>query len=109
MSSVIQFRAMYFGMEKYELNVLLPALGLSHVSKPRRVSKLTDISFRADSDVHWRCSFDCASESLLAFEGACSTAVAAISDGGKIRMKMRVRETPLLTFLRPVDALILSQ
>ncbi|KAJ3557198.1 hypothetical protein NM688_g1600 [Phlebia brevispora] len=96
-STVVQFRAIDYGMEKCELNVLFPAAGsgekslgaisvyrlntsyaldtstLSYVMRPPRLPKLTDIPLSAFNNTHWRRTFVCPTESVLTFEFACST------------------------------------
>ncbi|KAF7799948.1 hypothetical protein EIP86_011191 [Pleurotus ostreatoroseus] len=100
LSSIVQFRAMDYGMEKCEINIRLPALSklpftppssvlsvykldtkyaldtslLSYAKRPRRLAKLADIGFHDMNDVRWNTMLACPSESVLTVELACSTA-----------------------------------
>ncbi|PSR83172.1 hypothetical protein PHLCEN_2v377 [Hermanssonia centrifuga] len=95
-STIAQFRAIDFGMESCELNILIPAVSsadgaaisvyrvnetyaldtrtLSYGTRPQRLQKLSDIPINPDDNVHWHRKFACPSESVLSFELACSTA-----------------------------------
>ncbi|KAJ3552794.1 hypothetical protein NM688_g3967 [Phlebia brevispora] len=98
-STVVQFRAIDYGMENCELNVLFPAVGageesqsaisvyrlntsyaldsstLSYATRPPRLPKLADIPLNALDNIHWHRTFVCPTESVLTFEFACSTSI----------------------------------
>ncbi|KAJ7670411.1 hypothetical protein B0H14DRAFT_3909505 [Mycena olivaceomarginata] len=95
-STVVQFRAIDYGMEICELHIVLPeflhlqqnaaALSvfrlnasypidvktLAYSNRPAHVGKLADIFIERGTGVHWRRNFTCEMEELLTFELRCS-------------------------------------
>lgn len=95
-STVIQFRAIDWGMEICEVHVRLPRtespiqvsifrlesnlpidpMTLTYRTLPKRVSKLADITTETIRDTHWHRKLACATEEVLTFELACSSLMA---------------------------------
>ncbi|VDB83317.1 unnamed protein product [Peniophora sp. CBMAI 1063] len=99
-STIVQFRALDWGMEKCELRLSLPAVAsdalvdpghvatlslyrlnttqqldpsvLTYATRPQRVSKVANIDLRHGEEVVWHRNFACSMEQLLTFEVACS-------------------------------------
>jgi len=95
-STVVQFRAIDYGMEICELHVNLPPLlpnstlypgytfmvtlhrldvsapldtrSLSYNSRPHRLFKIDDIPLSSEGVTHWHRKFSCSSEEVLSFE-----------------------------------------
>ncbi|KAG9221717.1 hypothetical protein CCMSSC00406_0005630 [Pleurotus cornucopiae] len=98
-STVVQFRAIDYGMERCELHLALPSLDsallsgnqtmalsvhrlnttipldvstLSHTSKPIRMTKVGDVHLSSKLGEVWQRSFSCKTEEVLSFELTCS-------------------------------------
>ncbi|KZV71942.1 hypothetical protein PENSPDRAFT_629405 [Peniophora sp. CONT] len=99
-STVVQFRALDWGMEKCEVRLSLPALTsdalvrpghvvtlslyrlnitqqldastLTYATRPQRVTKVAEIDLKHGEEVIWHRNFACSMDQLLTFEVACS-------------------------------------
>jgi len=96
MSTIVQFRAIDWGMEICELHIDLPtedtgrsghsgalavyrvnatipldSASLSHNTRPPRVAKVANIPLGDDSGVQWHRKFSCVTDEVLSFELGC--------------------------------------
>ncbi|KAH9484722.1 hypothetical protein JR316_0001622 [Psilocybe cubensis] len=104
-STIVQFRAIDFGMEKCELKLLIPAnrnsssglpfllsihrlettqpintKELSFHNSPRRLTAVANLEFFPNTGVAWQRTFHCAWDDILTFDIGCSDEVGFQSD-----------------------------
>ncbi|KAH9834556.1 uncharacterized protein C8Q71DRAFT_711052 [Rhodofomes roseus] len=108
-STIVQFRAIDFGMERCELQLTtkpqtsasisskpftleifrlnstipLDARALTYKTRPPHVSKVAAVQMNGAVDTHWHRSFGCASDEVLTFELACQPTL----DDGECRVE----------------------
>ncbi|EGN92260.1 hypothetical protein SERLA73DRAFT_173018 [Serpula lacrymans var. lacrymans S7.3] len=74
-STILQFRALDFGMEHCQLQVVLPTSvasnTLSYKTCPGFIGKIADI--KVDYGLTWSHNFTCATDEVITFELACSS------------------------------------
>jgi len=108
-STIVQFRAIDFGMERCELQLMikpqssvslspkpftlevfrlnsslpLDTRALTYKTRPPRISKVAAVEVTGASDTHWYRGFACASDDVLTFELACEPTL----DEGECRVE----------------------